>query len=361
MHGASRPDHSTQFLSFGSALISYKIFAKREKIKLNFEFFMIPYFVFDHIVIGPIKLYTWGLFVGLAFSAGYLFVLYRAKAKNIEISKIIGLTLAIFFGAAVGSRLLFLLQAPKEFLADVSLLWRINQGGLMLWGGILGAILFGWLYIKYSHGRIRIAEAQGAEARFSHANFWQMADLATPAIALGIAIGRIGCFLINDHQGSPTNLPWGILWPDGISRHPVALYELLAAFALFVIFWWWQRKTNSCPPSSVEEGAGGGVEISNHHPTSILPLDGRAQRALASAERRSQGKQFLIFLICYALIRFFLDFLRALQGILADPRWLGLTTSQWVSLILFIAAIYFYLRKNRRFFATKKAAEKTTL
>jgi len=302
---------------------------------------MIPYFVFDHFNIGPLRFYTWGFFVGLAFSAGYLWILWQGRKQEVPLEKIIGLALAIFLGTALGSRLLFLLQAPKEFLADVSLLWRINQGGLMLWGGILGAILFSWLYIKYSHGRIRIAEAQGAEARFSHANFWKIADLATPAIALGIIIGRIGCFLVNDHAGAPTTLPWGILWPDGISRHPVALYESLAAFGLFFVFWWLQRRAESRRRSRLEAAA-------PPNP-SVIPATEPGSRILDSRFRGNDklGQLFLIFLISYSIIRFFLDFFRESQGILADPRWWGLTTSQWISLVLVFLSFMAYSFRKR--------------
>lgn len=241
---------------------------------------MIPYFIFDHFTIGPLTFYTWGFFVGLAFAVGYFFILHQAKKKNIPAQKILILVWVIFLGAALGSRAAYLLQFPREWLADVSLLWKFNQGGLMLWGGILGAILFGWLYVKWAK-----------------LGFWKIADLLTPAIALGIGIGRIGCFLINDHLGASTNLPWGILWPDGVVRHPAALYELLAGFALFAVFWYLRKKI------------------------------------------QKPGQLFLLFLASYATIRFLLDFLRAPDGFFADPRWWGLTSSQWISIIIFCTAI----------------------
>ncbi|MBU1102330.1 prolipoprotein diacylglyceryl transferase [Patescibacteria group bacterium] len=276
-----------------------------------------PYIVFDRVVVGQITLYTWGFFVGLAFAAGYLFALYRAKKKNIPPEKIFWLVLAIFFGAGLGSRATFLLQFPGEWLADVSLLWQFNQGGLMLWGGIFGAVLFGGLYVR--------------KARLS---FWEIADLIAPAIALGIGIGRIGCFLINDHLGTPTNLPWGILWPDGIARHPVALYESLVGFGLFIIFsLLWKRR--------IREDFGN--EIQKIPPNLPLTKGGTPSFFKGGLGRifGMPGQLFLLFLASYSFLRFLLDFLRASQGVLSDPRWWGLTSSQWISLIIFIIILTF--------------------
>ncbi len=274
---------------------------------------MIPYFVFDHFYLGPVKIYTWGLFVGLAFVAGYFLTLWRSKRAGIDQTKIAILSLVIFFGVAIGSRVLFLLQNPAVWLVDVSLLWRIDQGGMMLWGGILGGILFAWLYI-----------------RKTKLNFWRLADLVAPAIALGIGIGRIGCFLINDHMGAPTSLPWGILWPDGIARHPVALYESLVGFGLFATFLLIEKYMKKIPPN---------LPLAKGGTPSFF------KGGLGRIFRRS-GQLFLLFVISYAVIRFFLDFLRASSGPLADPRWWGLTSSQCIS--IFVALIYLFLYIKKR-------------
>jgi len=258
----------------------------------------------------------------LAFAVGYFLTLYRAKKKNISVQQILILTWVVFLGAALGSRVAYLLQFPRQLLADIGLLWRFYQGGLMIWGGILGAILFFWLYVK-----------------IAKMNFWEMADLFTPAVALGIGIGRIGCFLINDHIGAATSLPWGILWPDGISRHPVALYESLVGFGLFAIFWYLQRRSERR----------GRLEAAAPSSASVNPAAEPGSRILDSRfhGNDTQGIIFLLFLGSYALIRFLLDFLRASKVILADPRWLGLTSSQWISLAIFLVAMLFFIRNKK--------------
>lgn len=241
-----------------------------------------PYIVFDQFSLGPLTIHTWGLLVGLAFTAGYFLLMHRAAKNNIAPEKIAWLSLVSFVGAVLGSRLLFLLQTPQRFFNDISLLWSPNSGAMFL-GGLLGAILFGWLYIKFSDF-----------ALWREASFWPIADLAAPAIALGIGIGRLGCALINDHVGSITNLPWGILWPDGIARHPVALYESLAGFILFALLWQFEKKL------------------------------------------KQKGGLFLLLLSGIGVFRFFLDFTRVSHGVGADIHFYGLSTSQWIAAVMFI-------------------------
>jgi phosphatidylglycerol:prolipoprotein diacylglycerol transferase len=247
---------------------------------------MIPYFVFDQFQIGHLTIYTWGLIVGLGFTTGYFLMLYLAKKQKLPLGKIIGLALVVFASSILGARLFYLLQTPRQFLADVSLLWSSNGGAIFL-GGLLGAVFFGWLYVKW----VKL-------------DFWQIADLTILPLCLGIGIGRIGCFLINDHIGSVTNLPWGILWPDGITRHPVALYELLAGFLFFLIFWFLRQKF------------------------------------------QKPGQLFLLFLASYSAVRFLLDFTRESQGYLIDIHFWQLSINQWLSIFLFLVAFFLWQKKK---------------
>ncbi|HRY52803.1 MAG TPA: prolipoprotein diacylglyceryl transferase [Candidatus Portnoybacteria bacterium] len=234
---------------------------------------MIPYFIIDQINLGPVKLYTWGLFVGLGFSLGYILFYFLAKKTDLAPEKIMSLALALFVGAILGAK---------------ALAWALVSGGAMFMGGLLGAIIFGWLGVK-----------------LLKLDFWQIADLLVLPAALGIGIGRIGCALINDHQGAITSLVWGILWPDGIIRHPVAIYESLVGFGMLAVFWFLRKR-------------------------------------LAQS-----GQLFLVFLASYSLIRFFLDFTRVASGSLADPRQGIFSISQWLAGIIFIisAVLFVYKRK----------------
>lgn len=241
-----------------------------------------PYFSFEQIELGPIVLNVWGLFLGLAVLVGCLFFLKETKKKGINQKHIFWLVILIVAAGIFGSRLAYFFQFPGRFFSNPSLeIFRLTAGGLMFYGGLFGALIVAWLYL-----------------RKNHLNFWQIADMITPVLALGIFIVRVGCSLINDHQGTITALPWAIEWPDGSLRHPVAEYLALNGLALFVILWLIQKKI------------------------------------------KKSGQLFIVFLAWYGLSRFFIDFLRAKDTVLADPRFWDLTVSQWISLfILFILVI----------------------
>ncbi len=73
---------------------------------------------------------------------------------------------------------------------------------------------------------------------------------ATPALAVGHAIGRIGCFLVGDDYGKPTDLPWGIAFPEGLPPttvpvHPTQLYEAAALVPLTIVLFHWRRQSRS--------------------------------------------------------------------------------------------------------------------
>jgi phosphatidylglycerol:prolipoprotein diacylglycerol transferase len=215
-------------------------------------------------------------------------LLYLGAKKNLSPEKIAGLALIIFLGGVLGAKTLPLIFLLGGLFNNINLLFS-QQGGAMFMGGLAGALLFGGLYIKL----VKLS-------------FWETADLLVLPTVLGIGISRIGCALINDHQGLATNLPWGILWPDGVLRHPVGIYESLAGFILFGIFWWIRNKNNNTPT-------------------------------------RKDGYMSLLFLVVYSEIRFFLEFTRESEGLLADPRWGILSVSQWLALgIIFVSVVVGY-------------------
>ena len=119
-------------------------------------------------------------------------------------------------GAALGAKLLHVAEHwPTLVQRNEPLLWL---GGKSLLGGLLG----GTLGVELGKRAVRWRVPTG--------------DPWVPALAAGIVIGRIGCQLSgtwDQTYGSPTSLPWGWNYGDGVLRHPTALYELLAVAVLF--------------------------------------------------------------------------------------------------------------------------------
>jgi len=174
---------------------------------------------------------------------------------------------ATAIGALVGSRVLGLAeQAPR-----VGLSWAavFAPGGKTIVGGLLG----GWIAVEIAKKLLGIRSRTG--------------DLFAVPICLGVAIGRIGCFLAglaDDTYGTPTRMPWGVDFGDGIPRHPTQLYEL--CFLLLL--------------------AGGLM--------------------LASRRPHRNGTIFRYFVAAYLAWRFVIDFLKP------QPLLYGLDIIQWACL-----------------------------
>lgn len=132
---------------------------------------------------------------------------------------------AAALGALAGSRILGVL----EQVPHAGLHWAMwfTSGGKTIVGGLLG----GWLAVELVKLLSGIRKRTG--------------DLFAVPICLGVAIGRVGCFLAglpDDTYGTPTRLPWGVDFGDGVRRHPTQIYELIFLLALAAALWQWQRR-----------------------------------------------------------------------------------------------------------------------
>jgi prolipoprotein diacylglyceryltransferase len=128
---------------------------------------------------------------------------------------------AAVLGGALGAKLLYWLSDPVHALADPA----VAMGGKSVVGGLIGALVA----VEWTTRRLGVTRATG--------------DLFVFPLLLGIAIGRIGCFLtgLDDHtHGLPTALPWGVDFGDG-PRHPTQLYEVAFLLLLGALLAGWRR------------------------------------------------------------------------------------------------------------------------
>jgi len=168
---------------------------------------------------GPFHVHPHLPFEILAYIAGFLTYLRLRRSRGDSVSdpsRWAAITAAVA-GAAIGSRVLYWFEDPVLTFAH----W---PDPVYLLGGktIVGALIGGLFAVEWAKRRVGETRSTG--------------DLFAAPLALGIAIGRIGCFLtgLSDHTfGIATSLPWGIDFGDGIRRHPTQLYESLFALALF--------------------------------------------------------------------------------------------------------------------------------
>jgi phosphatidylglycerol:prolipoprotein diacylglycerol transferase len=129
-------------------------------------------------------------------------------------------------GGLVGAKLLWAVEfSGTDSFADL----LFSRGGLSWFGGLLGGVGVGLSMLR--RHRVPMLPALAA---------------ATPALAIGHAVGRIGCFLVGDDYGRPSNLPWAVAFPEGLPPttarvHPTQLYETLALTAVAWLLIRWRR------------------------------------------------------------------------------------------------------------------------
>ncbi|MBI4529972.1 MAG: prolipoprotein diacylglyceryl transferase [Candidatus Latescibacteria bacterium] len=172
--------------------------------------------------IGPLTLYSFGLMAALAFLAGNLVIEREFHRYGIARRGYSGeVILTALIGGMLGAKVYYFIEHWSEFVVDP---WGMifSGAGLVWYGGLAGGTLAVLLLIhrrRYPLGRT--------------------ADALALALALGYGIGRIGCLLSGDGDyGPPTDLPWGMTFPEGIVPttehvHPTPIYEALMSWGIF--------------------------------------------------------------------------------------------------------------------------------
>jgi prolipoprotein diacylglyceryltransferase len=174
-----------------------------------------------YLHVGSVAIHPHWIFESLAYTAG--FYLYRRLRRHhgdvIDARARWWVVGAAMIGGFAGSRILSAFENPL-FLEDPSIRPQVLLAGKTIVGGLVGGLI-AVESIKRLRG-IRVATG----------------DLLALPLVLGIAIGRIGCFLSgleDESYGVATGLPWGVNFGDGIARHPTQLYEIILLASLGAI------------------------------------------------------------------------------------------------------------------------------
>ena len=243
-----------------------------------------PFAFFGH-QLGPFTLHTYGLMVALGFLAALAVVMRGSRREGLPSEPVLDLAFVAVLAAIVGSRLLYVLFNLHEYLADPL---RIFHGGLLL---AIPACLY---FVQ----RYKLPT-------------WATADVFAPAIALGQAIGRIGCFAAGCCYGAPWGPPFCVTFtdPDALAPRNVPLFpSQLFAFATGIIIF--------------------------------------AVLILYRPRRRSPGQVFWLYLVLASAARVAEDAFRGTDAKLAILPWLSAT--QAISLGLGIAALLLFIVFGRR-------------
>src|SRR4030043_70438 len=247
---------------------------------------------------GSLTIYAYGFFIVLGFVTAVVLAGLKIRKSNIGISfeNIVDLFFYTVLSAIFGSRLFFVLINFDVYRQDPLQIFKIWEGGLVFYGGLVLAVIVSFGYLRWR--RLPI---------------WKLADLISPLIALGLSFGRMGCFLAGCCYGSETPLPWAVVFknPDSLARlnvplHPTQLYDAVNGLALFFFLTWMEKR------------------------------------------KSFEGQIFWLFLFLYSVTRFFIEFYRG------DPRGFlfgdFLSTSQGAGILLAISSIFvlFYMKKQGR-------------
>ena len=179
--------------------------------------------------IGPIPIYGYGFMLATGFIVCMYLAQRDAKHFNIPAEKLADLFPLIILSGAIGARLFHVIvERPSYFMQHPLDIFKLWDGGVTFYGGLMLAIFVSWLYCR----KHRISTLA-------------LYDFLIPYVALGEVFGRTGCFLAGCCHGVPTDLPWGIAVtnplsvtrPLGIPLHPTQLYQVAWNLLTFIILY----------------------------------------------------------------------------------------------------------------------------
>jgi phosphatidylglycerol:prolipoprotein diacylglycerol transferase len=234
--------------------------------------------------LGPITLRTYGALVVLAFLAALRVARSAAPLRGVQEGFLLDLVAILIITGLLGARLFYVFLNASYFLVHPLEIVKIWEGGLVFYGGFFTAAVAGVLFSSRRHVRVG-----------------KVADCLAPALALGQAIGRLGCFFAGCCYGKPTALPWAVMFKDpaslaplSIDLHPTQIYESLGDLIIATILW--------------------------------IQLVRRPH---------SKGEIFWLYVLLYGILRFAVEFLR---GDDRGPTVGGLYPSQLISLVAVLVA-----------------------
>ena len=238
------------------------------------------------IKIGPLTIHTYGLLIAVGFLVALTLAAREAKRKDIPNESIIDVGFYALLSGVIGARLFFILTNLGNFLEHPLDMVKIWEGGLVFYGGVIFAL----------PTAIWVAKKRGLP-------LWQTADIWAPPIAIGHAIGRLGCFCAGCCYGRPAEgLPWSVTFTNpnslavlGTPLHPTQLYESALELMNFLIL----------------------MTLRRH--------------------QSFKGQLFLVYILNYSIIRSVVELFRGdeVRGFLFP----GFSYSQAISVAMFISAL----------------------
>lgn len=253
--------------------------------------------------IGPVKIYSYGFMLVVAFYSCYFLLSKDLKRLGHDSELASSIVMAAAIGGILGSKIYYLVENFGRVLQDP--FGMIFSGsGLVFLGGLMGGTLGVTLVL-----------------RKRKLNWLQFSDVVAPLLILGYAIGRVGCFLVGDDYGIPSRLPWALNFAKGLP--PTTTYSFDSYYPWVDVSGW----------------APGALTV---HPTQMYEtLIGLMIFTYLWKKRTSvtvAGSLFFTYLILAGIERFMIEFIRT-----NNHYALGLSGAQWLSMIMIMVGGSFFV------------------
>lgn len=241
--------------------------------------------------IGSFAIHWYGILLAVGLLAGVWTATRRCVLDKLQPTVITDLAPWLVGGVIVGARTLYIITYWDEQFAGQPIwhLFNLRSGGLVFYGGLIGAVVTTYVYLTVK----KLPK-------------WKVADAMAPSIALGHAIGRIGCLMFGCCYGRTCDLPWAIQFPEDHATypnllHPTQIYESLLNFSLYLGLAWLYRR------------------------------------------KKFDGQVFGVYLMAYAVIRSFVELFR---GDYSTTQYVAgwFTPAHWVSIMILIVGAFLLWR-----------------
>jgi phosphatidylglycerol:prolipoprotein diacylglycerol transferase len=257
-----------------------------------------------------VRVFGYGVMLFFAFLAAMNLAAWRARREKLDPELMYDLSLWIFIGGLVGARLFYVWQYWGVRVTTLLDIFKIWEGGIVFYGSVMGGVLAFFLYWWLRRFPLRAT-----------------LDSLAPALALGIAIGRLGCFLNGCCYGDQCSLPWAVRFPGPRGTVPGSPP-------------WSDQLRHGLIPQT----AAWSLPV---HPTQLYSaLDGLVLWALVTAYyplRKRDGEVMALLMVTYPITRFLIERLRNDEGVFSA----GMTVAQVISVLLLACGVLFWIALSR--------------
>lgn len=278
-------------------------------------------------ILGGIKVFGYGTMLFVAFLASTRLAAWLSRRERLDPEVIYDLTIWVFMGGLLGARLFYVIQYWDTSIRSFWDIFKVWKGGIVLYGSIMGGTMAFFTYWLIRRFPLR-----------------PTLDTIAPALALGIALGRVGCFLNGCCYGDVCDAGWGVRFPPG---SPPWFNQVTDEYNRPT-----DRLIPGVTPAMVVEARQGHVPAGAPwsqpvHPTQLYSaVDALVLMTLLLAYyplRRRDGEVMALLMIVYPITRFLIEYLRNDEA----AFFAGLTISQNISVLILLFGLAFWYRLSR--------------